>query len=215
MFHRNQDHKYSKFKIKKSDKYLIVAPHPDDESLGCGGFLIKNAGQCDVIVLTDGSLGDLELSKGKNIEIRNKELKAAMSYIGVNDFLCLNIPDKKLRFHLNELKKINFKKYNYVFVPNRYESHIDHACVHDAVKSELRFSKTKLVSYEIWSTLPVVSNYFDISDIISKKNELINIYQSQMKHINYRERLLALNFYRGMRSYVDYAEAFYIESNYI
>ncbi len=213
MFFRKLRNRHSNFELKKSDKCLVVAPHPDDESLGCGGFLIKNAKHCDVLVLTDGSLGDLELSREKNIEIRKEELKAAMSYLGVNSFSCLNIPDKKLQFHLNELKKINFHPYTYVFVPNRYESHIDHACVYDAVKAELKPGRSRLVSYEVWSALPVVSTFLDISDVVSKKAELINIYQSQMKRINYREKILALNFYRGMRIYADYAEAFYTESN--
>jgi len=206
-----QTQTYARFKTGKSDRYLIVAPHPDDESLGCGGFMIKNARQCDVLILTDGSRGDRRLSKEQNIAIRKKELAAAMSYAGVNSYFCLDIPDTNLQFHLDELEKINFKTYDYVFVPHRHESHVDHRCVYDAVKSILITGQTRLVSYEVWSTLPVVSTYMDISDIASKKKELINFYQSQMTRINYTEKILALNFYRGMRMYIDYAEAFYIE----
>jgi len=40
-----------------SDRLLVVAPHPDDESIGCGGLLLKHADKCDVAVLTDGRHG--------------------------------------------------------------------------------------------------------------------------------------------------------------
>ena len=211
MFFRKRNVNYSNFEIKPSDKCLILAPHPDDESIGCGGFLIKYAVQCDIIILTDGSLGNIQYSPEENIAVRTKELKKAMEYLGVNSYNCLNIPDKKIRSHLKILKKINFKKYNYVFVPNRHESHIDHYCIYKKVKRLLNFSKTKLVSYEVWATLPAPTNYVDISDIADKKRKLIDIYKSQTIHINYKEKILALNSYRGMRAAVDYAEAFAID----
>jgi LmbE family N-acetylglucosaminyl deacetylase len=211
MFYHRKKGNYSNFEIKPSDKCLILAPHSDDESIGCGGFLIKYAPQCDVIILTDGSLGNIEYSPEENIAVRSKELKNAMEYLGVNSYECLNISDKKLRANLKKLNKIEFKKYDYIFVPNQYESHVDHYCIYNKVKWLLKFSKIKLVSYEVWSTLPTPTNYVDISDIVSKKRELIDFYSSQMTYINYKERILALNSYRGMRAYIDYAEAFLIE----
>lgn len=44
-------------RIKESDRILIVAPHPDDETLGCGGILAKYGEKCDVLLITDGRLG--------------------------------------------------------------------------------------------------------------------------------------------------------------
>jgi len=92
-----------------------------------------------------------------------------MSCVGANSFFSLNIPDTKLEFHLQELEKIPFQHYEYVFVPHRHESHADHRCVYDAAKKLLKSGKTRLVSYEVWSTLPVVSTYMDISSVVSKK----------------------------------------------
>ena len=47
--------------IKETEKILIVAPHPDDESIGTGGLLSLYSNQCDVIVMTDGRYGNTEI----------------------------------------------------------------------------------------------------------------------------------------------------------
>ena len=43
--------------IKSKDRILVVAPHPDDESIGMGGVLALYKRQCDVLLLTDGRHG--------------------------------------------------------------------------------------------------------------------------------------------------------------
>ena len=50
------------FELQKNEKILVVAPHPDDESLGCGGLMSKYGKQCDVLLLTDGRRGKSEKS---------------------------------------------------------------------------------------------------------------------------------------------------------
>ena len=146
------------------------------------------------------------------IEIRKKEFENAMNFIGIKNFENFNIPDKSLYKHLKIFNKLNLKKYDYVFVPNKYETHIDHHVIYKKVKSLLRFSKTKLVSYEVWSTLINPTSYVDISDIIEQKQDLINKnYPSQLEDINYTERIIGLNKYRGMQCRKMYAEAFNVE----
>ena len=44
--------------IQSTDKILVVAPHPDDETIGLGGLLLLYGEQIDVLVLTDGSKGN-------------------------------------------------------------------------------------------------------------------------------------------------------------
>lgn len=67
------------FVIDKEDKILIVAPHPDDESIGCGGLLALYGKQCDVRLLTDGRRGKSEqrknVSDNEIIATRKEELR--------------------------------------------------------------------------------------------------------------------------------------------
>ena len=50
-----------KLSFSSKDRILIVAPHPDDEAIGCGGILALYGDQCDVLILTDGSKGKSKL----------------------------------------------------------------------------------------------------------------------------------------------------------
>ena len=52
------------FQIEENTKILLLAPHPDDESIGCGGILIKHPNNFKVICLTDGRCGSDTLTQG-------------------------------------------------------------------------------------------------------------------------------------------------------
>lgn len=62
----------------------IVAPHMDDESLGCGGLLAKYPGECLVITMTDSGA------------VRRAEQLAAFRTLGVSDFVNLGLKDGTL-----------------------------------------------------------------------------------------------------------------------
>lgn len=188
--------------IKKTEKILVLAPHPDDESIGCGGLLLKYASQCNVICLTDGRYGDLNIEPSKMIEIRQKEFESVMRKLAINNFALLRIEDSKLEFNYDTFKQINFNKYNYIFIPNNLDQHPDHKAVAKHIKKAYIENKikdnVKIVMYEVWGTLPLPNRYVDLSDIINKKKEIINMYHSQVKHIDYANKITALNEYRGI-----------------
>lgn len=59
--------------IKKTDKILIIAPHPDDECIGPEGLLLLFKKLCQIIVCTDGSIGQDEFSTDLCKHIRHEE----------------------------------------------------------------------------------------------------------------------------------------------
>lgn len=194
--------------INDKDKCLIISPHPDDESIGCGGLLLKFNKNCDVIVLTDGCKGGTD-DEFTVSQTRKIELDEAMAYANIDNYKNLMIHDRMVKYNLDKLNSLDIGKYDYVFVPNSNEFHVDHFCILKKVKKLLKFSyKTRIVCYEVWSPLPNPDLYLDISDVIDKKAELIGHYKSQIKFNDYVNRTIALNYYRGMRAGTEYAEAF-------
>ncbi len=63
---------------------VVVAPHMDDESLGCGGLLAKYADECQVVVLADSG------------PVRRAEHEKALAILGVASSTCLGFADGRL-----------------------------------------------------------------------------------------------------------------------
>ena len=198
-------------KIKDTDKILVVAPHPDDDCIGLGGLLSLYAENCDVLLVTDGydeSMGDKNIPK-----VRLAEFEKAMQTLGVNDYKELHLIQYTIPKNEKAFGVIDLKKYDYVFVPNRHEYHIDHIAVYKMISKlcKKQRSRAKVVEYEVWTTLRCPNIYIDITGVTEKKKELIKIYESQTRSLDYVNLALGLNAYRGISKHMGYAEAFYCE----
>lgn len=191
--------------IKEQDRILVVAPHPDDESIGCGGLLSMYGNQCDVLLITDG---DTRKIVSDIADIREKEFIAAVTWAGVNDYKCLRIPEHQIKSSINIIAQIDFKKYVHVFVPNRYEAHDDHIAVYKAIKMFVR-KTAKLYEYEVSVPLRKPNVYLDITKVSESKINLIKFHESQIKCLDYVGMIMGLNAYRGRSHGYLYAECYY------
>lgn len=199
--------------IKPNDKCLCLAPHPDDESIGCGGILSKYPKNFKVICATDGSRSSENCDKEELIQTRKKEFLEAMQIAGVEDYEMLEIPDKRLIFNLFKCKNIDISDFDYIFLPNFLDQHKDHKALsiilRDMLKSAPKLKKNlKIVFYEIWATLPVPNSFIDITDILEQKTAMINAHKSQTQKVDYAEKITGLHIYRGLSVGCKYAEAF-------
>ena len=82
-------------------KVLVIAAHPDDEVLGMGGTiakLVKNGGNVDVLIVTDGSSSQYRDSDhlAEIIEAKKKETRNCADRLGVRDIYYGELPDMKL-----------------------------------------------------------------------------------------------------------------------
>ena len=200
-------------KIKKNDKLLVIAPHADDESIGCGGLLCLYPKQCDLLLLTDGCKGHTTAKYSDEnvlIKIREDEFKKALSIAGVRNYFLLKIEDGKVFQNKKIIYSFDISQYDYIFVPNKYESHLDHKAVFKIVKymKKRQRAKASIIEYEVWTPLRHVTWFLDISKVANKKKKMIQQYKSQIADINYVDKGMALSCYRGMFNNMKYSEAF-------
>lgn len=199
--------------IEENKKVLVVAPHPDDESIGCGGLLSMYGAQIDVMLLTDGRKGhdDGVIDDEKCASIREQEIRQAMNLAGIHKLITLRIPDGRLNENLDQLRNMNISQYDYIFIPNRYESHKDHRATNRVFLS-LFYKQCnkgqKLFEYEVWSPLCRANHVLRIDNYIEQKDELVRQYKSQLDLFDYISLYKGLNEYRGALNHCRYAEAY-------
>lgn len=194
--------------IKETDRILVVAPHPDDESIGCGGLIASYGRQCDVLLVTDGynrKTGDPSIAG-----TREKEFIRAMELAGVGKYTCLRIPEGEIPQNSDKIKAVDLGGYKYVFVPNKYENHRDHRAVYKAFKRLTGGKKRPvLCEYEVWTALRETNLIHDISAVAEKKIDMIKCHESQIGDLDYVGMIMGLAAYRGRQRGMEYAEAYY------
>lgn len=200
-------------KITESDRILVVAPHPDDESIGCGGLLAKYGPQCDILVLSDGRKGYRStdtVDEEALVRTREEELLAVARMAGAKQTFFLRIPDGTVADHRKAVEAFDLTPYSLVLSPNGSERHRDH-CVVTALLQEMKRrqgSRGLLYEYEVWSPLAAPTHVLDISDVIETKLDMVSQYQSQTKYVDYRSMALGLSQYRGAGFSCTYGEAY-------
>lgn len=122
------------------ENILIIAPHPDDEVLGCGATMSKLAKQGHnvfVLVATNASIGAPELFGPEIVCQARSEAIKAHKMLGVKDTSFLEFPAPALDQYpsykmANEMAAV-IKKYSIdtVFIPHRGDCHIDHKIIHE------------------------------------------------------------------------------------
>src|SRR5207247_9173697 len=78
---------------------LVIAPHPDDESIGCGGTICLHADRGDrvaAVFLTSGVMGLTDLSEDDARRMRERELEDAAGILGISSVTFQRRPDQHL-----------------------------------------------------------------------------------------------------------------------
>ena len=205
-------------------KCLMICPHPDDEMLGAGGVLIKNAKNFDCLCMASAGVKTPEIEAEERANIRILEFYKVMDEIGVKNrwiFKTYGVPpmnDQIEKYFSDYCQLIDSKKYDYIFIPHPMDNHPEHKyIVNNLFKRILRKNgvkkSCKICFYEVWQPIQKVNHYENISEVFEKKYNTIKLYASQNGWINYPDRIEGLNKYRGMLAgNVAYAEAFEIVS---
>lgn len=197
---------------------LVLAPHPDDESIGMGGVLAKYPNTFDIACLTNGSKGVREWGSTVTASVRQSEFNTVMGMIRTRQVFWLGIEDQQLLSGFEQFKTLDLSGYDIIFVPNLLDQHPDHKAVSCLLQQYAkgypdRLKKdVKIAFYEVWALLSLPNVYSDITEVIDVKRAMINAHISQVAKMDFAEMSLALNKYRGFQRGVAYAEAFCLVS---
>lgn len=194
--------------LPPAGRVLVLAAHPDDETLGCGGALILHRKRGDpvrVIIVSDGNAGDPgNLNAVPNLALlRQREARAAAKKLGVRELEFWNYPDSALSGHCGLTDRlINlFKdhKPRLLYRPAADDPHPDHRALGRAVERALRRVKPRLLDcrYEIAGS-PRPTAVLDISRDFPQKIKALAAYHSQHAYLDFPRRISRLNAGRGL-----------------
>ena len=186
--------------IKKEDKILIIAPHPDDECIGCGGLLSLYPEKCSVVVMTDGSQGNDNVKSEQEADIRKNQFIDEMTQAGIADYVWLGYPDGGLMGIKDCTETIKIEKYTKIFLTWRDDNHPDHTAAFmyslEVIKKRCN-AKTEIYEYEVHVPFHDVTHYLDITDVMQYKEQLIRCHKDQIKISPYDKRVNSLARYRA------------------
>lgn len=219
-------------------KILIIAPHPDDETLGCGGSLLKHKDADDQIFwLIVTNIDERHGWTQARVQQRQKEISKVAKLYGFNEIFKLDLPTTRLdTIPISDIIEnissvfINVKP-QIVYLPNRNDVHTDHQIVFNASYSctkNFRYPFVeRVMMYETLSETefsPSLTEngflpnfYNDITDYFESKIDIMRIYASEIMEENLPRSLSVIESFcrvRGARIGKKYAEAFCLLFDY-
>ena len=220
------------------DSVLVVAAHPDDEVLGCGGTIARHADAGDhvqVLIVAEGATSrQLQRDRDRATDELSALAQAAQqagAILGAQSVELLDLPDNRLDSldRLDLIKQIEERiachQPQVVYVHHAGDVNVDHRRLHEAVVTACRPTPgqpvRRLLSFEVpssteWqppgSAPPFQPNWFvDISAQWPRKREALVAYASEMRpwpHARSLEALKHMASWRGAQVGVEAAEAF-------
>lgn len=214
-------------------KALVIAPHPDDETLGLGGTIARMArSEIEVTVVTVAAhMPPLYTEVVHETTVR--ESRAAQKELGVHESVFIDKPAVFLgqipvhEFNSLILEQVARIRPDYFFIPY-YDRHIDHRMVFDACMVAARpvgpgkeiklVAAFETISETHWNAPHIEPNFtptfcVDITDHIETKLAAMKCFESQLHSFpgpRSIEALKALALFRGSQAGYGFAEAFHV-----
>jgi LmbE family N-acetylglucosaminyl deacetylase/GT2 family glycosyltransferase len=201
----------------RGERLLVLAPHPDDEVIGCGGLValhLRERREVRIVIATDGA-------EAGSAATREEESRRGIAHLGDAAVDFLRLPDRsldataapRLREHLLDFAP------DLILVPSPAEIHPDHAALARLFCELLQSDETlfadlavaRVAFYEV--SQPIRPNAIvDISAVADQKYAAIGEHRSQTALRDYAGYARGLNAYRAMTlpPETKYAEAYYV-----
>jgi LmbE family N-acetylglucosaminyl deacetylase len=227
------------FLSKQYNKFLIIASHPDDEIIGCGGTLVKLAKlkkNIQIVFLSDCAAARFKKDStqyNKHLSTRKNSASKVCEFLKIKPPIFYDFPN--ISYGANDFYEISTKlfnlinknKYDLVFTHSYSDNNRDHRMAFEAALSACRpvnkFNSTSLITFETNSATDYSASQFkqkfnpnffvDITNEIDKKLILLKLYKYELRkfpHSRSVENIKNLAKVRGSSVYTNFAEAFEI-----
>lgn len=211
-------------------KIMVISPHPDDETLGAGGSILKLRDLGNEIYWLN--ITDVDTGGGYTrefIEKRKTQIDKIKNYFSFNEFINLKFPSANLNdsikgdLIMNIGQSFDRIKPNCVILPDYNDAHSDHKYVFEAAYACSKIFRRSYIKRIL--TMEIISEtnfgmphdtfkpnlYIDITDYFDRKKEALNIYDTELGNLPFPRSIDAVRaqaVIRGTESGVLYAEAF-------
>ncbi len=211
---------------------LVIAPHPDDETLGVGGTILRHKDQNDRVAwLIVTAMHEKQGFQHSQIAKRNEEIKLVNKAYQFDELFQLNIPTTQLdAIPMGDIVSAIstvFDKFRptIIYIPYHGDVHSDHKIVYQASISCSKWFRhpclKKILCYEVLSETEcnlncsnqgfIPNTFVDISGFIEKKIQIMNTYSSEIFDFPFprsNDSIKALAAVRGLNCGADAAEGF-------
>jgi LmbE family N-acetylglucosaminyl deacetylase/glycosyltransferase involved in cell wall biosynthesis len=190
--------------LLRGERLLVLAPHPDDEVIGCGGVVAQHLREhraVRIVIATDGAEGGSPVA-------REDESRRGIALLGTAAVVFLGFSDRTLGEDAAELIRAQLLDFrpDLVLVPSPVEIHPDHVALARAFcgavqRDETLFADlavTRVAFYEVSAPLPRPNALVDISDVAEAKYAAVAEHASQLALHDYVGYARGLNTYRAM-----------------
>lgn len=178
--------------VPPRERVLVLAPHADDEVLGCGGTILLHAAQGDavhVVIAFDGVAG---LSPQWPRDTRRREAERVSNLLGLGPYQFLEHPEghvpsaAQFELGVRQLAEvISALDPDIIYAPWPGEAHVDHRTLARGAFRALQglSSRAEIWGYEVWTPLRA-DRVIEISEVWPRKLEALAEYKSQLGTTN-------------------------------
>ena len=175
--------------ISNINKLLVLAPHTDDEVIGCGGLMLlcKAANiPIEVFFTTDSHSSREEITKKRYREcsVVMQRLAAQYSFSNISN-IDLEITPDDVNQLVNYIMRSGADVICYPWLFDHPIKHrLTNIVLYLAIKADKKLRQKQFLGYQVHNH-PLVNSYVDITAHIDEKCSLINEYESQVSKVNY------------------------------
>ncbi len=194
------------------DRLLVIAPHPDDETVMCGGtaaLLAADGADVSVVFLTDGEA----TRAGDREGARQEEARRACTVLGARPVGFLGLPDGAVADHIDRLGRglrevLEEVRPDAVALPWFLDGHPDHDAATRGLAAADPPGGLEVLAGEAWT--PLEPNLLvDVTSVVEIKRQALRCHETASQAFDL-EAMIGLNRYRSVHGLLGegYAEAF-------